>query len=377
MSDACRACGSDTDILEGTDRLACVASDATPAPVLILPRLVACRGCGLVQAAATPTWDHAAEVIYHDYRLYHQSGGDEQRLFDGDGGSVPRSECVLAYALPLLEPTGRLLDVGCGTGGMLRAAHRLLPDWALVGHDLDARMEAAIVAIPGVERLETGPIEEIRDRFDLITLSHVLEHLPSPVETLRALGRLLAPGGRLLIEVPDARCNPFDLAVVDHASHFTVGTLASVLGLAGLDGTVGGGVVPKELTALTLGRPSDAAWLPCVADDPSWAEAHIAWLARAADELGGCRWIFGSSVASVWLSLMATGAVVGFVDEDASRVGRTLQGAPIVAVADVPSGAEVALPFAPPLADRIAARLRSARPDVRWRACGAREGVSA
>jgi predicted SAM-dependent methyltransferase len=43
-----------------------------------------------------------------------------------------------------------------------------------------------------------------RTRFDIITANHVVEHVPYPVETLRAMKRLLAPRGFIWIAVPNA-----------------------------------------------------------------------------------------------------------------------------------------------------------------------------
>lgn len=56
----------------------------------------------------------------------------------------------------------------------------------------------------GLDLDVTDDVNEIpSDRFGLVTLHHVLEHIVTPVEALRGLKRLLAPGGRLFVEVPN------------------------------------------------------------------------------------------------------------------------------------------------------------------------------
>ena len=100
----------------------------------------------------------------------------------------------------------RLLDVGCGGGWFMRIARRLGADVHGVepspiaaerarGHGLDVYNGT----------LETY-LEERPDHepFDLITASHVLEHVSDPVQTLRGMKQLLAPGGTIWISVPNA-----------------------------------------------------------------------------------------------------------------------------------------------------------------------------
>lgn len=47
--------------------------------------------------------------------------------------------------------------------------------------------------------------EVIHDRFDLIVANHVIEHVPDTITWLHGLGRLLRPGGRVFLSVPDKR----------------------------------------------------------------------------------------------------------------------------------------------------------------------------
>jgi 2-polyprenyl-3-methyl-5-hydroxy-6-metoxy-1,4-benzoquinol methylase len=97
---------------------------------------------------------------------------------------------------------GRLLDVGCGDGSFLRTARSC--GWEVVGVDADVKAVANCVN-QGFEVLEGG-IERFEGQerlFDVITLSHVIEHLHDPVGALAACRRLLKTGGRLWIETPN------------------------------------------------------------------------------------------------------------------------------------------------------------------------------
>jgi 2-polyprenyl-3-methyl-5-hydroxy-6-metoxy-1,4-benzoquinol methylase len=100
------------------------------------------------------------------------------------------------------ESSGKLLDVGCGEGSFLAVAKRC--GWAVVGLEPDPK--AALVAQQrGLDIVNSGleGLESQSGSFDVITLSHVIEHMHEPLETLRSCNRLLKPGGQLWIETPN------------------------------------------------------------------------------------------------------------------------------------------------------------------------------
>ncbi len=100
-------------------------------------------------------------------------------------------------------PRGRILDVGCGDGAFLRTARNL--GWAVQGLEPDLRA-AAVARRHGISVIES-PLEHAPlpvDSFDVITMSHVIEHAPAPVPVLAAARRALTPGGDLLVFTPNA-----------------------------------------------------------------------------------------------------------------------------------------------------------------------------
>jgi SAM-dependent methyltransferase len=100
-----------------------------------------------------------------------------------------------------LDSGTRVLDVGCGTGEFLRLA-RSRYGASCHGVDIDPVL-ADEARRPGVTvtvgELSSLPAEE---RFDLITMFHVLEHLTDPERTLAAALERLRPGGHLCVEMP-------------------------------------------------------------------------------------------------------------------------------------------------------------------------------
>jgi SAM-dependent methyltransferase len=372
----CHACGADALVLvEGFSSLRQVTSDCQPWRKGGL--VAACRSCGLVQKPDTPAWRQEADEIYAGYRIYYQSGGEEQRVFDPlSGAAASRSSRLVAAfksATPL-KPTGRLLDFGCGNGALLRAFADAMPRWRLTGSEINESYRAAVESIPGVEAFHTGPLREVPGRFDVITMVHCVEHISAPVSALADMRKLLTDDGVLLIEVPDFTTNPFDLLIADHASHFSPATLRQVIEAAdyGVD-IVTTDWVTKEISAVgrpTAGGTKTRASLPPTADGtvPS-LQRSVQWLARMLESAeqsppGAQVGVFGTSIAATWLAQHLADRFAFFVDEDPARIGRSHFGRPIIAPADIPDGSHVVLPLAPVIAKAVDQRLR--RPDFRF-----------
>ena len=98
--------------------------------------------------------------------------------------------------------TKTLLDVGCGTGDFLKTAKD--NNWIVSG--IEPNAEARIIANQKTENL-VFDIQQLNNfessSFDVITLWHVLEHLPDLEHQISTLKKLLKPNGRLVVAVPN------------------------------------------------------------------------------------------------------------------------------------------------------------------------------
>lgn len=95
-----------------------------------------------------------------------------------------------------------LLDVGCGTGDFLKTAQE--NNWHVLGIEPnpDARKIANSKTNNSV--YDSAKLNQFESNsFDVITLWHVLEHLPNLEEHLQIFNRLLKPNGHLVIAVPN------------------------------------------------------------------------------------------------------------------------------------------------------------------------------
>lgn len=105
--------------------------------------------------------------------------------------------------LPRYRSGERLLDVGCGNGGFLKKAQAI--GWDVQGIDPDPNAVAAAREL-GID-IAHGGLEVFdgqSELFDVVTLSHVIEHVHGPEDMLRDIYRLLKPGGRIWIDTPNA-----------------------------------------------------------------------------------------------------------------------------------------------------------------------------
>ncbi len=143
-------------------------------------------------------------------------------------------------AFPPWTGAGRLLDVGCASGGFLQQMATV--GWEVAGVEFDP--EAAAKALKVTPRVFVGdPVDApfAPRSFDVITAFHVLEHLPEPRRALERMLGWLAPGGLLIVEVPNV--NAFGPRIFGrywsgfdyprHLVHFSPRTLRAMVERAG------------------------------------------------------------------------------------------------------------------------------------------------
>ncbi len=139
-----------------------------------------------------PSQDDLGKMYAPDYHDAHYFRGEESRV----------------HLFELLEhraPTRSLLDYGCGDGRFVRFATRR--GWRCVGAEFDhGLIERLRAAEPEAEHLTIAELEGRRDeRYGVIHLADVFEHLVEPMPVMRDLVSRLEPGGLLFVEGPIER----------------------------------------------------------------------------------------------------------------------------------------------------------------------------
>jgi SAM-dependent methyltransferase len=100
---------------------------------------------------------------------------------------------------------GRILDVGAGTGAFLHTLVQSGGGWQIDGTEVSARAVELASLHYGID-LRHGALDAIdlpAELYDVITLWHVLEHVPDVRTTLTEVSRLLRPGGLAIVAVPN------------------------------------------------------------------------------------------------------------------------------------------------------------------------------
>lgn len=145
----------------------------------------------------------------------------------------------LKLVLAAQKNKGILLDIGCGTGDFLAAAKS--SGWQVKGYEPNEK--ARKIAIQkGVEL--TYSTEDLKDNsVDVITMWHVLEHVPDVKAQITEIKRLVKPGGTVIIAVPnyksfDAQHYQNHWAAYDvprHLWHFSKKSIQSLFAAQGLE----------------------------------------------------------------------------------------------------------------------------------------------
>jgi ubiquinone/menaquinone biosynthesis C-methylase UbiE len=97
----------------------------------------------------------------------------------------------------------RVLDAGCGTGGLIRSLSRQEPHWSITGLDFSPIACSLARESTSVETVQ-GSITDLpfpQASFDIVTCADVLSQVPDGSTALREFARVLRPGGVVVINV--------------------------------------------------------------------------------------------------------------------------------------------------------------------------------
>jgi len=191
-----------------------------------------CDNCGLVFQSPRMTEAELNGFYAREYRdLYQGAEGPTPKDLLIQNG---RADSLIAFLNDQVIVPSRYLDTGCSAGILLKRFEKqyacnvtgVEPGDAYRNHVLKQGLKV-YSSLDDLAQVHEG-------RFDLISMAHVLEHIPNPVEYLSDLRtRYLTPDGRLLIEVPNLYTH--DSFEIAHSISFSSHTLQETLKKAGFE----------------------------------------------------------------------------------------------------------------------------------------------
>jgi len=192
---ACPACGT------GRFQALMTCKDYTVSQELF--NIDCCLDCGLEFTNPRPT---AAEIGYYYESKDYISHTDEEA--PGVVNAIYREvrKVTLKQKRALIEglmPLGSLLDIGCGTGAF--AGNMQKAGWQVTAVEPDREAASSASFQHDLKVYGEAWLEKSTKTFHVVTMWHVLEHVHALKQRFAELGRLVQPGGILVIAVPNPK----------------------------------------------------------------------------------------------------------------------------------------------------------------------------
>jgi SAM-dependent methyltransferase len=306
-------------------------------------------------------------ACHHGWRTSFPSYAYAETAMCGLGTSSERLRRQIDFFAPHVRGGARILEIGCATGELAEATRAAVKPERYEAIELSPARDRARSR---VDRLHERPLRELLDAgdiqpgFDLIVVSHVLEHIADPVGELRAMKAVLAPQGSIFLEVPNRDGHgrlPFD----DNRSHlhfFCASSLTTMLARQGL-----------ETVAAATGVRLDARYadslqvIARIFELPARTSSSLSDDRRLRDAAGLVVWGAGSLAEEVLANFLDPERIDFFIDRDPRKRGSTCLGRPVFGPEAVRDGARTILINSIDFADAIVADIGAAAPGVNHR----------
>jgi 2-polyprenyl-3-methyl-5-hydroxy-6-metoxy-1,4-benzoquinol methylase len=159
-----------------------------------------CLRCGFRATNPRPKQDEIGRYYESDKYISHTNakGSLQDRLYQWVRKRALRKkhEIIREY-----QPSGRVLDIGCGTGQFL--AYLMSRGYAVQGVEPSPTAREQAIADHGIQVVPSLDRISAQENLQVVTMWHVLEHVPDVGATFKKLFALLADRGLLVIAVPD------------------------------------------------------------------------------------------------------------------------------------------------------------------------------
>ncbi len=168
-----------------------------------------CYDCGLIFINPRPTACEMDKFYSQMYRMLYKSTKKPNDKYITSGTQLLRADFVVANLCKYfdIDSNFKVLDIGCAEGTLLKSIEKCFRHASLFGLEPDHNF-AEYARTKTRASVTSGNFEDTiktlgRNEFDLVTTTHVLEHILDPNIFLRATWNILKPYGLLYVEVPN------------------------------------------------------------------------------------------------------------------------------------------------------------------------------
>ncbi|MEW4563488.1 methyltransferase domain-containing protein [Bremerella sp. JC770] len=262
-------------------------------------RTVISKATGLVYADPRADHDSIEDFYRSTYRRFYKSATKPKWKHTARNAYIAGQRVDMIKSL---APKGAaVLDIGTGSGELLYVgrSHGL----EMQGVEVDQAYAQFGRKSYGV-KIINAPLRKAvlpDNHFDMVTLFHVLEHLPDPRMALSKVAATLKPGGHVLIEVPNVESLDTRFRQKWHAGHlfhFNGQTLMAMAAVSGLDTLSVHTCERRNIVGVTLHKPTQPStvdWQTIVAGnfEQTWqylqCQAQQSWYTNWHQRLGRAR----------------------------------------------------------------------------------------
>lgn len=242
--------------------------------------ILECETCGFIHIDPVPSKDDLEKVYREEYYTEEKPQFIERVIEDLKWWNTVYDDRYEFLESRLDKKRRKILDIGCGPGYFLKRG--LERGWKCFGVEPSKQASSHAKSL-GVEVInaffDDSTAAAIKESFDAVHLSEVLEHVPDPAEVLKKASGLLNKGGILCCVVPNdfspvqkvltGRLNfsPYWLAPPHHINYFSFSSLSGLMKKTGLKVIDKTAMFPMDFFLLmgdnyvgddTLGRASHA-----------------------------------------------------------------------------------------------------------------------
>jgi len=326
-----------------------------------------CNNCLSLSKRRNSGDDVLINQMYETYVLHSINGHQEQRVgYDKYSGGIEKSEYIFKALNKSmsLNPKGRMLDIGCHFGSFIKHFSKQYPNWLCTGYDISERYKDPVCSISECTTYVTN-LNDLYNKFDVIVLTHAIEHISKPILLLRKIKSLLKNNGILFIHSNQLEANLFLPLLFEQHYNYSLYAYHILLSNAGLQiQKINDGLIPKECSVIASPITGN---LPKIKLPYEKTRNQILTngivLNKIKQNLTKVQprqnfAILGTSYSAQWIAKLLNFKIDYFIDENPQMHGLKIHQITVIPVKAVPNEYSILLPFPIEVAHSIAKRLQ-------------------